>query len=110
MSYSRVYGKALINAHNVEEKSGPGAICFVDENASKTIKSIDQKFIIEGYSDMLVWADKEKTSHLLNFTKMLLNNNSENYLSRRQFKATYYYCKNILGNKKYLPDKYLIQF
>lgn len=110
LSYSRIYGQALINAHNVEQKSGAGAICFVDQYASQSIKLIDRKYIIEGYSDMLVWTDKKKTLDLLHFTENFLNKKSDDILAQRQFKATYYYFKNILVNNKYLPDNYLIQF
>ena len=31
--YARVYGKALIEAYEIEQKSGPGAICFMNEKS-----------------------------------------------------------------------------
>lgn len=33
LTYARVYGKGLVIAHELEQKSGPGAICFLTESA-----------------------------------------------------------------------------
>lgn len=110
LSYSRVYGKALINAHFTGEKSGPGAICFVDELASNIINLKDSKFIVEGHTDMLIWADKNKVDGILRLTDSILKNKKSENSLKRQIKATNFYFKNLLENKSYLPDQYLKEF
>ena len=58
LMYARVYGKALIEAYEVEQKSGPGAICFVNEKASDLIYKINSNYILEGATNALIWADE----------------------------------------------------
>ena len=110
LSYSRVYGKALVKAHNIEKKSGPGALCFVDEYASKELNSKDQRFIFEGYTDILVWPNEKTASHIMAFTDQLLNGQNESYFSRRHLKSTHHFFKIIIENKRFLPENYLIEY
>ena len=56
-AYSRVYGKALVAAHKLEQSSGPGAICYVDESASEFLHEMNENYIVQGQTDALVWSD-----------------------------------------------------
>ena len=106
LSYARVYGKALIGAYDIEQKSGPGAICYVSEEASKLLLQANENYIIHGITDMLVWADERLTDGLYRTFDLLMKKDNLDKKTQRHIKATYKYFSNLKFSAKYLAPIY----
>lgn len=105
-SYARVYGKALIGAYEIEQKSGPGAICYVSEEASKLLFQTNENYILPGITDMLIWADEWLIDGLYRTFDLLLKKDNINKKARRHIKATYLYFSNLKTSGKFLVPLY----
>ncbi|HFD31421.1 MAG TPA: hypothetical protein ENJ28_01730 [Gammaproteobacteria bacterium] len=107
LSYSRVYGKGLIAAHSVESKSGPGALCYVDEIASGLLKSKNSNYILEGSVDTLVWADARGIEYWSHIFEKRVKQNGLHLTEKRHYYATADYFSRLALSGKQLPDRYL---
>lgn len=101
---ARIYGKALIEAVELESKSGPGAVVFLsDESAEK----FNEKFPGSAHSSMiniLNWATKKDAEIQLSTMEILANKEPLHKESRRQFIATHRFWKNIIRHGAHMPD------
>jgi hypothetical protein len=104
LSFSRVYGKALVAAHTLEERSGPGAICFLDESASELFRCFDDKYILSGTTNALIWPDKRTLDYLLKVLPGWKDSYNVGDEARRQISATIDYFEKAAESKKWHPD------
>ena len=104
LALSRVYGKALVGTHEIERTSGPGAICFVDESASKLLMKANSNFFLEGAVDALVWANAESVADFQRSLEIGLNGKTQALLERRHLKATYDYFQRLRVSGKTVED------
>ena len=108
--YARVYGKALILSHNLEQKSGPGAITFLTELAAQRLSSLDQNHVLPGTTPMLCWASEREAIALVGYSASKLESHPNESDGRRQALATKYYWEQVVARKQYLPDLYAGEF
>ena len=94
-SFSRVYGEALIEAYNSERRSGPGALCFVSEDAAAFLKKKVPGSIFSTLSHILVWMPTEKLDHLIGVFKDLSEKKEKSIEAQRHFLATVRLLKQI---------------
>jgi len=106
--YARVYGKALVAAIQLEERSGPGAICYVDERASRLLSKEDENFILQGQTDALIWADDKGIEYWLDVTSLYLSYTEERTELRRHLRATVEYYKRVKESGKALQDEFAL--
>jgi len=104
LSFSRVYGKALVAAHNIEERSGPGAICYLDESASNLFRGVDDKYVLSGTTDSLIWPDKRTLDYYLKVIPGWKEGYNVGDEARRQVSATIDYFEKVSESKKWHPD------
>lgn len=103
--YARVYGKALIEAYEIEQKSGPGAICFINEKAFNILREINSNYVLDGKTCTLIWADEREIDYLCKSLKWMLENLDLYIEMRRHIIATHYYFCQLKNSGKYLPLK-----
>lgn len=103
-AYARVYGRALVEASQLQEKSGPGMICFVSDEASMILSRITPSVILDGPTNILVWSTVREISHLRKTFEMLLNSASKSVEFRKHARATQYYLTLMEKENKALPD------
>ena len=106
LSYARVYGKALIGAYEIERSSGPGAICYVSEDASKLLYQANNNYILDGITDMLVWADKRLIDGLYKLFDFLMKDDKLSKKAERHIRATFNYFSNLKKSGKSLAPIY----
>ena len=104
LMYARVYGKALILAHDLEQKSGPGAITFLTELATQLFSALDPNHVLPGTTPMLCWASEREATALVGYSASKLKNHPNESDGRRQALATNYYWEQVVARKQYLPD------
>lgn len=107
LSFSRIYGKALVTAHSTEERSGPGSICFLDESSSAILKRTDSKFVLAGPTDALVWLDKRSLEYWADILPMWQTNYKVGDEARRHLTATIDYLSRVRDSKKWQPDWFM---
>ena len=105
-NYSRVYGSALVSAYQIEGFSGPGSICFVDEEASKYLLSKSDFFITKKhFTDALVWAREAEVKKYVEVFKDLYGSAKQpNY--KKQLLATLKYFESLKENNLYIPNDF----
>lgn len=106
LMYARVYGKALILAHDIEQKSGPGAITFLTDIAAQRLSEFDSNHVLHGTTPMLCWASEREATALLGYSNSKLKNHPNESDGRRQALATTFYWEQVVAQKLYLPDLY----
>jgi hypothetical protein len=107
LAYARVYGKALIEAHRLEQRSGPGAICFVDEKASGLLRAANKNYVLLGQSDALIWTDTQHLEYWCKVSKFYLDRQKIGTEARRHMRATAEYFRRAKESKKVVPDEFL---
>ena len=107
LSYARVYGKGLITAHALEGKSGPGAICYIDESASTILKNANDNYVLGGAVDTLVWADAGGIDYWIKVFEQRLTQEDLHPDEKRHYHATSDYFSRLKSSGKQLPDGYL---
>jgi hypothetical protein len=105
-SYARVYGKALIGAYEIEQNSGPGAICYVSEEAYNLLCQANDNYILNGIIDMLIWADKRLIDGLYLTFDILVKDDNLHKKAQRHIKATYNYFSKLKKSGKFLAPIY----
>jgi hypothetical protein len=88
LAYARVYGKALVEAHRLEQRSGPGAICFVDEKASELLRTANDNYVLLGQTDALIWTDRRQLENWCKVSKFYLDRQKVGTEARRHMRAT----------------------
>jgi len=108
LMYTRVYGKGLVIATELEQRSGPGAITFLTESSSDRLFAVNPNSVMHGTTPMLCWASEREANILVGYSKIHLESKSNNGVGRRHALATQYYWKQVLLQKKFLPDLYIL--
>jgi hypothetical protein len=103
-AYARVYGSALAEATQLEQKSGPGMICFVSDAASQVLQTITSSVILEGPTNVLAWATLREVEHLGKTFEMLLKEFSNPTEFQRHARATLFYFNLMNKMGKVMPD------
>jgi len=104
LMYARVYGKGLVIANEIEQRSGPGAITFLTESAANRLSALNPNSVLLGTTPMLCWASEREASLLIGYLKIHLEHIPKEGPGRRHALATLYYWEQILLQKKFLPD------
>ena len=101
--YCRIYGKALVEARELERASGPGAICFLSEVAAHQLDAASRSYVLPGLTPMLAWPDKREALHLQRtFSEMLKKEASP--LTRRHLRATSRFFDEVIRAETLVPD------
>jgi hypothetical protein len=85
---ARLYGPALVEAHELQEKSGPGMVCFVSEAASRVLQDAISNVVLAGPTNVLVWPTAREIAHLCKALELLLKDASYPGEFRRHIRAT----------------------
>jgi hypothetical protein len=101
----RVYGRGLVQAYKLENRSGPGAITYLTEEAAVIIKGLHKNAVLEGISPMLCWSNELGAKTLQGYAKINVEHNSKQSEERKQALATQSYWQQVNNQKKYLPFK-----
>lgn len=108
LMYARVYGKALILASHIEQKSGPGAITFLTELAAQRLSAINPNCVLSGTTPMLCWANEREATTLVDYSANKLKKQLIESDGHRQAQATNYYWEQVVAQKRFLPNQYAI--
>jgi len=103
LAFARLYGKALIEAIELQEKSGPGMACFVSDAAARVLEEVDKNLVFSGPTDILVWPTAEQLHHWCKTFAHLAMNQSFPPEFRRHICATHWYMTQIKKSRKAMP-------
>lgn len=106
LMYARVYGKGLVIAADLEQRSGPGSIAFLTEPAANLISSVSPDSVLPGATPMLCWASERGANILVGYSQGNLEHESSQGSGRRHAQATLFYWEQVVAQKKFLPDLY----
>ena len=106
LMYARVYGKGLVIAAELEQRSGPGSIAFLTEPAAKLISSVSPNSVLPGTTPMLCWASEREANTLVGYSQVNLDQEPNQGAGRRHAQATLFYWEQVIVQKKFLPDLY----
>jgi hypothetical protein len=104
--YARVYGQGLVDAHTLEGSSGPGAICFLTEGASKIFLSVKANSVLSGPVPALVWADRFRAENIQRYLELAQERAAGETHFKRHILATKYYFEQINKYEQYMPDEF----
>jgi hypothetical protein len=106
LACARVYGKGLVLAHELEQRSGPGAISYLTEQAAAALSAIEPNAVLPGISPALCWASEREATTLLGYSTVNLEHEPDESAARRHAIATQSYWQQVITQRKYLPDLY----
>lgn len=95
LAYARVYGSAFVEAVKLEEKSGPGVLCFASEKAAELIKKSVPYAIFQTIIPILNWIPPEKVSQMLQIFRDEVNSKKTSKEERRHFLATLHFLEQL---------------
>jgi len=65
---TRVYGKGLIAAYELENRSLPGALCYIDEKSSELLSAKNNNYVVHSkFGSRLVTTEKNQLKHRFQF-------------------------------------------
>ncbi len=88
-SHSRVYGKALVEAYELERHSGPGMLYFVSEDAAQLFAKKIPGSIFSSLCPILVWMSEDSLGKLVKIFNLLLRDKNLCKEARRHYLATF---------------------
>jgi len=106
LTYARIYGKGLVSAYQLEQSSGPGAICFLTDAAAALFREQETASVLDGHAPMLCWATARQASIADGYASSHMERSRKDSLEWRQAVATKHYWTSVLANEKFLPDDY----
>ena len=106
LTYAHVYGKGLVIAHELEQKSGPGAVCFLTEQAAILFRGEEPSSVLESYTPLLCWATERQAKVCQGYGKLHLERAENDTVEWRHATATKYYWDMVVSQLKFLPDGY----
>lgn len=109
LTYARVYGKGLVIAHELEQKSGPGAVCFLTEQAAELFREEESCSVLESYTPLLCWATEREAKAYQGYAKSHLEQAEKDTVCWRHATATKHYWDMVVSQLKFLPDGYSLQ-
>ncbi len=105
LSFARLYGSGLVRAYEIEERSGPGAICYLSESAAGTLSDrISGDVVLPGVTPMLCWAVERQAKRLERYSITGVESAAPEGAERRHAIATHAYWTQVIANRKYLSD------
>jgi hypothetical protein len=108
LTYARVYGKGLVFAHELEQKSGPGAVCFLTEQAANILRNEDSCSVLESHTPMLCWATEQQAEGFKGYAKLRAERIEKDTTEWRHASATKHYWNMVISQQKFLPDGYSV--
>lgn len=109
LTYARVYGRGLVKAHELEQRSGPGAICFLTQSAAEVFRSKESNSVLEGHTSMLCWLTKDQATIQSRYARSHLARTEEDSTPGRHAAATEHYFANIMRRRRFLPPDYALR-
>jgi len=100
---ARLYGSALVEAYELQEKSGPGMVCFVSEAASCVLQDAVSNVVLVGPTNVLVWPTAKEIAHICKVFELLLKNASYPAEFRRHVRASKEYLTHMEKGGLALP-------
>ena len=107
-TYARVYGKGLVLAHQLEQKSGPGAVCYLTENVAEFLRRVEPCAVLESHTPMLCWATEWEATGLEGYAAVHLEGTPKDTDEWRHAFSTRHYWANVVLQRKYLPVRYSV--
>lgn len=89
---TRIYGESLVNAVLTEEKSGPGAMCFMHSSMDAIIP---ERYRGTGPVDFVNWLPTQNNDWIFEYCERMLKR-SESIEEQKQLKATLHLFKHNL--------------
>jgi hypothetical protein len=109
LTYARVYGKGLVTAHELEQKSGPGAICFLTDSAAELFRAAEPNSVLDGHTPMLCCATKQQAEGFEGYARIHLERTEKDSVEWRHANATKHFWSVVVRSEKLLPASYAIQ-
>lgn len=103
---ARVYGKGLVLAHELEQRSGPGALAYLTERAATAIAKLEPNAVLPGVTPMLCWASEQKAELLVKYIDVYLDHEPNESVARRHAIGTKHYWDQVVAQRKFLPESY----
>ena len=104
-TYTRVFGKGLVTAYELEQRSGPGSICFLTGTAADVIRAHEPRSVLDGHTAMLCWATEREARGFDGYAKDHLSRSKKDSAEWRHAYAVQHYWSQVLTNNKFLLDK-----
>jgi len=108
LTYARIYGKGLVSAYQLEQQSGPGAVCFLTEAAAKLFREKEPASVLDGHARMLCWATERQAKIADGYASSHLERTQKDSAEWRHAVATKHYWTSVLAHGKFLPNEYSI--
>ena len=106
-SGTRIYGSALNEAYNLENRSGPGAEFFLSEKFSNFVKRQIENSVLHGPVDIAIIHSKENIEQNIKVHRLFSEGKiGKNPHSFRQHKASLWYNQQILSNALFMKELY----
>jgi hypothetical protein len=105
---ARLYGSALVEAYELQEKSGPGMVCFVSEAASRVLQDAIPNAVLVGPTNVLVWPTAKEIAYFYKVFELLLRDASYPAEFRRHARATKAYLIRMEEGGLALPMEFSI--
>jgi hypothetical protein len=108
-SCARVYGKGLVLAHDLEQRSGPGAISYLTESAANLLTKVHPNAVLDCITPMLCWETSVGARRLLGYAQINLERYPDEGHGRRHALATQRYWEQVVLLGKALPLSFHVQ-
>jgi hypothetical protein len=108
LMFARVYGKGLVLAYELEQKSGPGAIPYLTERAADVFIQIEPNSVLPGVTPMLCWASEREANVIAGYAQVNLEHEPNEGHGRRHAIATSHYWSQVNEMKKFLPRHFQV--
>lgn len=105
LTYSRIYGKGLVMAYQLEQQSGPGAICFLTQQAAAMFREKESASVLDGRVPMLCWATEEQAKKAEGYALSQAEGSQESFGSKH-YEAARHYWTSVMAHSKFLPAEY----
>jgi hypothetical protein len=106
LTYARIYGKGLVAAHELEQHSGPGAICFLTNGSAELFRREEPNSVLDSYAPMLCWATEQEAKKLEGHVNLLLERAEKDTPEWRHLTATKQYWTMVVANRKFQLNNY----
>ena len=103
--YARVYGRALVEAHRLEQSAGPGALCTVSQAAVSVLRRVCNESIFDGPASYLIWSDSRGVGWFAHLFRGLVQNALLDSDAWRHYRATLWYFEQLYFRRIALPPE-----
>ena len=109
LTYSRIYGKGLVAAYQLEQRSGPGAVCYLTDGAATLFREIESASVLDGHAPMLCWATEPQAQGMFRYAASHLDRSDKDSPEWGHAYATKHYWRSVIAQAKFLPDAYRLK-